>query len=78
MYSCGTDYILVAQEYIRVPQEYMIVAQAYFMLEHCFVTSEVPMRFPELRLVLSELEKKQKCKSLKTHLCCLFEGLGPL
>ena len=28
----------------------MLVAQEYILWEHCFVTSEVPMRFPELRI----------------------------
>ena len=48
----------VPTEYMLVPQEYILVAQEYIMLEHCFATSEVPMRFPELRFVLPESEKR--------------------
>ena len=38
----------MAQECIVVAQAHILVAQAYTILEHCFATSEVSMRFPEL------------------------------
>ena len=56
--SVAQENFLVAHEYILVPQEYILVAQEYIMLKHCFATSLVPMRFPELRMFLSESEKR--------------------